>query len=269
MTIDTQKVAQILVECAETQILPRYKTLAADQIRTKSGPNDLVTQADIEAEHFLKKSLPGLYPGSVVIGEEGVSSGEVTLSALKTDKPVWVVDPVDGTYNFAHGKREFAVMVAFVHEGVTQAGWIYDVLGKGMAIAEKGQGAHLNGRQLKTFSPQNTIDYTGYISEFFYGKKNKERYFEASEHIKSTAFLRCSAHEYLNIAQGKDHFGFFNRLKPWDHLAGVLMVQEAGGYVQKFNGVPYLPSDESGGLIAASSEKVWHDTYELFAKGIV
>src|SRR5688500_13700126 len=147
--VDSGKVADLLKECAEKYILPRYKTLSADQIQTKSHENDLVTIADIETEAALRDILPRMFPGCAVIGEEGVSSGAASLDILKdTAQTVFVVDPVDGTWNFRHGIREFAVMMALVAQGETRMGWIYDVLGDVHAIAEKGAGAFYGDQRM-------------------------------------------------------------------------------------------------------------------------
>ena len=128
-SVNLENVAEILKECAEKYILPRYKTLADHEISSKSGPRDLVTHADIDVEEHLKRVLPDLLPGSIVIGEESVSSGRASLDILKDiTQSIWVVDPVDGTHNFVHHKSEFGIMLACVVNGVTQYSWIYDVL---------------------------------------------------------------------------------------------------------------------------------------------
>ena len=107
--VDMDKVADLIKTCAEEIILPRYQQLKDHEIDTKTGPRDLVTQADILAEAFLEQELPNLYTGSTVVGEEGISRGDHDLKTLQcsADQPVWVIDPVDGTYNFVHGNDHF------------------------------------------------------------------------------------------------------------------------------------------------------------------
>ncbi|MBU0859915.1 MAG: inositol monophosphatase, partial [Alphaproteobacteria bacterium] len=156
--IDPEKVAQILREVAEQCIMPRYKQLQQGEISSKTGPNDLVTIADREAEIALEDRLTRLIPGSLVVGEEGVSEGRVSTELIKSkDTIVWVVDPVDGTYNFVHGKAEFGMLLACVVNGDVIHGWLYDILGNRMLIAEKGKGAFINGQRIQTAAPKDNL----------------------------------------------------------------------------------------------------------------
>ena len=268
VAVDSGKVAGLLKECAEQYILPRYKTLSAGQIHTKSHENDLVTIADIETEAALQDILPRMFPGCTVIGEESVSSGTASLDILKdSSQTVFVVDPVDGTWNFRHGKREFAVMVALVAQGETRMGWIYDVLGDVHAIAEKGAGAFLGDQRMKVAEPKPARECCAFINPGYFPKDMRPflSYLKSEvRNIKSAGTLRCSAHEYLQLASGQADFGINGWMKRWDHLAGALMVQEAGGVVRKWNGASYTPQDEEGGLIIASNQPLWDYAHRHF-----
>lgn len=128
MNIDHDKIAALLREVAADKITPRFQKLTDEEIRTKSGPEDLVTIADEEAETELTRRLQDLLPGSLVLGEEAVAHGSVRHDILKNnDTPVWVVDPVDGTRNFARGTPQFGTILALVHKGECVAGWIYQI----------------------------------------------------------------------------------------------------------------------------------------------
>ena len=167
--IDPDKIAEILRDCAEKYILPRYKKLRDSEIGTKAGPADLVTIADKETEEALVRILPGLYPGSIVIGEEGISEGTASLDTLnESEGTVWVVDPVDGTYNFVHGRREFSLMMACIIDGETQYGWIYDILGEKTAIVEKGAGAFFGGQKMEVAAPKAFEDTTGHLAKKYF-----------------------------------------------------------------------------------------------------
>jgi fructose-1,6-bisphosphatase/inositol monophosphatase family enzyme len=268
--IDAQKIAALLKECAEKYILPRYNTLSADQIQTKAHENDLVTIADIETERALQDILPKMFPGCIVVGEECVSRGEISLDILKDPaQTVFVVDPVDGTYNFRHGKREFAVMMALVINGETQMGWIYDVLGDAHAIVEKGAGAFHDGKRLHVAGHKADAELIGHIRKSYFPKDMQDRmgYLKpACQSIKQSFSLSCAAHEYLRIAQGLADFSIYGWMKPWDHLAGTLLVQEAGGHVAKWDGTPYVPQDDHGGLTIASSPALWAHVHDTFLK---
>ena len=107
----------------------------------EKGPGDLVTVADEESERQLTRRLMELVPNSAVIGEEAVAADQKVLDRIFDDVPVWIIDPVDGTSNFAAGKPAFGVIVAYARRGETLAGWIHDPLGKRTAVAMKGEGA--------------------------------------------------------------------------------------------------------------------------------
>ncbi len=146
VSVQSEHVEEILQSCADKYILPRFKSLEAHEIRTKSSPEDLVTDADIETEEELIRLLPKLIPGSVVIGEEGVSKDETLLNALKDDeKVIWVVDPVDGTRNFTKGDNYFCTMVALVSKGETVQSWIYDVPAKNSQSPKKAAAPIMGG----------------------------------------------------------------------------------------------------------------------------
>lgn len=269
-SIDIQKVSDLMRDCAGKYILPRYKALSDHEVRTKSHENDLVTIADIETELAMRDALPKMFPGCVVIGEESVSDGTASTDILKdTSQTVFVVDPVDGTNNFRYGQREFAVMVALVVGGETKIGWIYDVLGDSFAIVEKGAGAFYNGQRMHVGPDKPDAEIIGHLRKSYFSKELQDKmdYLKpATLSIKKSFSISCAAHEYMRIASGQSDFSIYGFMKPWDHLAGALMVQEAGGHVAKWDGTPYTPQDSAGGLTVASSRQLWDRMHEKFLK---
>lgn len=264
-----EDVAKLLEEAAQTYILPRFQALKDHEISSKSGPRDLVTQADIETEEFLSRTLPDILPGSFVVGEEGISSGKISLDELQAiDGAIWVVDPVDGTYNFVHGKEQFGVMVALIVDGQTRAGWIYNILAKEMVVAEQGGGAFINGEKPAVKPASKIEDMAGFINPRYFHKDDHDHIAQAREQFKQVKSLGCAAHEYIGLIKGEEQFSIYNRQKPWDHLPGALILQEAGGYVAKWDGAEYTPQDWLVGLIAASSEENWGQAHDAFVKGM-
>lgn len=265
--IDPNRVAEVLKECALKYILPRFKNLQAADIHTKSHASDFVTIADIETEAALSEILPKMFPGTLLIGEEGVSSGVVSTDILQDpSQMVFVADPVDGTFNFKTGNPQFAVMLALVAGGETRMGWIYDVMNDTHYITQKGKGTTQNGQPIHV-RPAVDIgdpDTVGYM-EYRYFPKKLHDYLKdrGAERFKS---LHCAAHEYLRIAAGRSDFAIFSHMKPWDHLAGVLMVEEAGGIVRKFDGSPYAVTDQKGGIIVASNPAVMEQVQNRFIR---
>ena len=253
--INPERVDALIRECAAQYIVPRFKKLAQGDINTKSGPHDLVTIADRETEEALDRALTEMFPGSIVIGEEGISAGLKSVETLQeTDKIIWVADPVDGTYNFVHGNPEFAVMLACVVNGETRFGWIYDVPGDRMLYAEKGAGAFIDGSRLKTAAAKPLSESKGFTGSRYFPKHLRPLIKSFVREFDALHTLSCAGHEYIRVASGQYDFSIYNRIRPWDHLAGSLAVQEAGGCVAKWDGSPYTPQDDGGGLVVASNE---------------
>lgn len=256
---DPVRVGDILRDCAAQYILPRYRVLKAHEIDTKSGPNDLVTVADRETEAALERILPDLLPGSVVIGEEAVSAGLASTGILtRSDTPVWVTDPVDGTSNFVNGNDCFAVMLALVTGGEVTQGWIYDVPGNRMMITERGGGAWMDGERMHVAAPAAPEESRGLVGKQYFPKNYRPFVEELKTKVKTIGTLGCAGHEYLRLAGGQADFGVYNRMRPWDHLPGALAVREAGGMVVKWDGTPYMPGDEFG-VITVSSNRILTD----------
>ena len=254
---DPEKVAAIIREVAATEIVPRFRALSAGDIREKS-PGDLVTIADEAAERALTVRLADLLPGSLVVGEEACAADPAILSRLNGGaEPVWIIDPVDGTSNFANGRPTFAVLLALAVKGQTVAGWIYDPLGERMAIAQAGEGAWMAGTRLRARPGGAIPDLRGSLSTKFFPAEEKKRMESLRPHFASTYRLFCAAHEYLNLLTGKGQFAVYNRTMPWDHAAGALAYAEAGGHVAKWDGSPYHPGDVSGGILMAGDQPTW------------
>ncbi|MFK7840356.1 MAG: inositol monophosphatase [Bdellovibrionales bacterium] len=264
--IDVQAVSDHLIECADQYILPRYNALKDNEISTKTGPQDLVTQADIDVENALKDILPGLLPHSVVLGEEGVSNGEMSLDMLHDkSKPIWVIDPVDGTFNFVHGKREFAVMVGLIVNGVTQYAWIYDVLGEAVTIAEVGAGAFCNGERLKVDNVTHIESMSGHINPKYFPKDYSDHIKEQRSKFRECRSIGCAGHEYLRIAKAEAQFSVYSRMKPWDHIAGSLIIREAGGEVYTWDGKIYETHHFNTGIIATTDkDEGWRRVIDIF-----
>lgn len=264
---DFETVAALIREASATYILPRFRALQDHEIGIKTNPNDLVTLADIEAEAFFEAHLPSVLGGSVVLGEEGVSRGEHDMAILAKGQGarVWVVDPVDGTYNFVHGREEFGVMVALVENGVCTASWIYDVLKDSMAYAVLGGGAYVDGARLRTPQDEKAFDtMTVHLSAKFFPLDIKDAIKAKAAVLPNVKTVGSAAHEYMKVAKGLSDSAVYCRLKPWDHLPGALIVQEAGGAVKKWDHAPYTPQDRYDGLIVARTQNGWDAVYQTF-----
>jgi fructose-1,6-bisphosphatase/inositol monophosphatase family enzyme len=259
----TSKVEGLLREVAVEIIMPRFQKLASGEIEEKM-PGELVTVADRESEARLDPALRALLPGSVVVGEEACAADERLLQRLSGEGAVWLIDPVDGTANFAAGRAPFGVMVALVRGGETVAGWIFDPLDNTMAVTERGAGAFVDGVRLRT-SPEDVAwgELRGAALSRFFTPTERANIMKASAGLGALLpGFNCAAREYVEIASGRQHFAAFRRVLPWDHAPGVLMVLEAGGTALKLDGRTYMPADTSPGLLMAQSAPMWTQVRE-------
>lgn len=253
MIPDIAAVAAIIREVTEAEILPRFKNLTSSQIHEKK-PNQLVTEADIEAERVLTRRLTELMSGAVV-GEEGVESQPDLMKALERPGVVWVIDPVDGTANFANNNPRFAVVVALVIDGVTVAGWIHDPVPNRMVAAVKGQGAWRGDTRLQVAAEVPLAQMAGSV-------KKKGRVADSVLHV---ARRGSAAHDYLDLVTGRLHFAHFRKLMPWDHAAGVLIHTEAGGHAAMLDGSDYTPVlHAEGQLLLTPGPTSWRELVALF-----
>lgn len=264
--VDLEKIGNYIREVAAEKITPRFRQLEEHEISTKTGPTDLVTIADLEAEEDLTRIFKDIIVGSLVVGEEAVSKNEMDMGVLGTeDGYIWVIDPVDGTSNFAAGDEKHGTIVALVKNQQTIASWIYDVPKNRMVIAEQGSGVELEGVR-KTFPQSNAPlnDMRGFISRKFLPKKMREELKDVLDiEFGNIETYMCCAHEYMDIIAGKAFFSMYSRIRPWDHLAGGMVMSEAGGHVRKWDGSPYGPGDEQGGIICAQDEETWQKIYDF------
>ena len=268
MLPDTDKVADIIREVAAEEIVPRFRALADGEISEKNS-GDLVTVADIEAERALCRALRGLVPGAALIGEEQAEDAPHLIDALAGTEPVWVIDPVDGTLNFVRGNPCFAVILAYCEGGKTRAGWIYDPLSQSMVSTVAGEGAWENGRRLRAAAGGALAEMAGSLGSG--PRKRLMRRHEAGEQglPRNISRYGCVGHEYMDLARGRLHFArYANRLKPWDHAAGVLVHEEAGGFSGLLDGGDaYAPKTGIvyGTLLLAPDEANWKSLRTLLA----
>lgn len=257
------EVAALLRDASRAEILPRFRRLAEGAVRAKSGPLDLVTDADEAAERIIEAGLTRLFPGCAVVGEEAAAADASVLERLRDAELAFVVDPVDGTANFAAGLPLFGCMAAAVVKGEVVAAWIHDPLGDDTAIALRGEGAWIadpEGRamtDLRVAAPVPLGQMVGALSWSYLPAALRGQVTARFPLFAGVVGYRCAAHEYRWAAGGHGHVLFYNRLMPWDHLPGWLLHREAGGYSARFDGSEYLPTHRDGGLICAPDRASW------------
>lgn len=260
---DLATVSDLLREAARAEVMPRFRRLAPDAVRAKSGPLDLVTVADEAAEHVITAALQRYFPGCAVIGEEAASADPSVMAALGTADLAFVVDPIDGTSNYAAGIPLFGVMAAAIMRGEVVAAVILDPVSDDSALALRGEGAWseaADGRAeaLRVAAPGPVAEMNGHISWRYLPPAERSAVCANLPRLAGAWDFRCAAHQYRMVASGSTHVLMFNRLLPWDHAPGWLLHREAGGYSARFDQTPYLPVHTSGGIICAPDRASWH-----------
>ena len=218
------------------------------KVERYKGPVDLVTRADIEAEHLIKERLQRSFPHVEIMGEE-------TSPDLALEGELWLVDPLDGTTNFLHGYPAYSVSIALAREGRVEAGAVFaPALGE-MFAARRGEGAFLNQDPIavsRVGELAGSLLATGFACQRRPGGTRNIPYF--SHLLDRTHGIRRAGSAALDLcytAAGRiDGYWEFN-LGPWDVAAGSLLVEEAGGTVTDFEGGSSFLSGRS--IVAANS----------------
>ena len=264
MIIDPDRVTALIRETAEAVILPRFRTLSAEQICEKK-PGDLVTVADTEAEAMLSRLLTANYPGTVALGEESVCRDRSALALLDQNAPVWIIDPVDGTTNFAHGRPDFTVIVALVDHGVTTAGWIHDPLGGTTIVARRGGGTWCGHQRLNVARNLPLAAMSGSAYGRVTGRGTAASLLTVQGAVCSIKNTGCGGIDYMLMARGKTHFKFSSASLPWDHAAGILIMEEAGATTGFLGGSRYDVHHHDRHLLIAPTPESWGALQALLA----
>jgi myo-inositol-1(or 4)-monophosphatase len=229
----------------------RYET--AIEIRTKSASIDLVTEIDRACEALIVDALAAERPRDAILAEEG--GGRDRPDAAWR----WIIDPLDGTTNYAHGYPRFCVSIGVERDSVRSVGVVYDPLMDEIFCAVRGEGATLNGRPIRVTEETDlgrALLATGFSYDVRLSPENNVNHFIAF--LKSSRAVRRDGSAALNLAYlAAGRFDGFWELKlhPWDVAAGLLMVEEAGGRASDLAGGP---PPRSGVEIVASNGRI-HD----------
>lgn len=261
-TIDSQLLA-LMQRVSQQAILPRFRNLAVGEIEDKGG-NDPVTIADREAEVLLREGLAAIDGSLACVGEEAAHADPAILDRLGDS--CWIVDPVDGTRNFAAGRPPFGIIIARAENGLTQSGWLYDCLTGRFCSAHLGKGAKVYGETIIS-RPTGKSPPVAAISLIFMDEQRREA---TSRHVAPHYALvdvpYCAAEQYPRLALGENDVTIFERTLAWDHAAGALWLNEAGGKVARPDGTPYRVDEWAiPGLLGASTPQQWERLAELYS----
>lgn len=219
---------------AGERIVQSFQTTLS--IETKTNANDLVTNIDKDTEKFFIAKIKEKYPKHRVLGEEGNGDRLEELKGI-----VWIIDPIDGTMNFIHQHRNFAISIGIYEDGVGKIGLIYDVVQDELYYALKGKGAFFNGTPLPKLTSVN-------ISEAIIGLNatwvTPNRRIDPSilgalvRDVRGTRSYGSAAIEIAQVAAGRLDAYMTLRLSPWDFAAGLILIEEVGGVASTLKGEP-------------------------------
>ncbi|MCM2263978.1 MAG: inositol monophosphatase [Desulfuromonadales bacterium] len=236
LLLAASEAGRILMEKYATGVTVAYK-----------GAIDLVTEADLASEQAIVAILRTRHPEHDILAEEG------DYGRRGADQR-WIVDPLDGTTNFAHGFPWFAVSIALELRGEVVLGAVFNPYNNELFVAERGKGATLNGRPLRVSSTdtlERALLATGFAYDHRVNPENNYSHFERFQRAAQAVRRAGVASLDLACVAAGRFDGFWElKLKPWDVAAGVLLVEEAGGRVSDYRGAP-MPLDR--GEILASN----------------
>lgn len=264
------EVEALMRAAAEAVILPRFRQLEAGDVREKS-PGEVVTCVDLEVERLLTEGLHTLVPGARIVGEEAVAADPALLGRAGSGA-AWLIDPLDGTANYAAGREHFGVMIALVLDGIPQMGWILDPLQDRMCFAERGSGAWCNGQTVRCAATSTERPAAALGTHFLSPAQRNLVHAVADAHFDRRAVPMCAAESYWRLVLGDDAIMLFQRSLPWDHAAGALFVQEAGGHISHWNRADYCVGGPGTGILAARDHRLWQWAAEILlhaASGLV
>jgi myo-inositol-1(or 4)-monophosphatase len=228
-----QRAAERIAAEAGALLLEAFGNVTARE----KGPADLVTDADFASQRLIAERLFEAFPDHTLLAEE-------EGAATDYSKPWrWIVDPLDGTINFAHGFPFWAVSVALEHAGELVAGVVYEPLGGATFSASKGDGARRNGRPIRVSTVgrlESALIATALPTNFAADSDRQTAYMRRFS--TGTHSLRRTGSSAMNLAllaAGACEVCYATHMNPWDAAAGVVLVREAGGHVSRFTGDPY------------------------------
>lgn len=253
----------VLKQCLQTAGAIARKRMGKVSYTLKGRAN-LVTQADVACQNAVLQIIKKNFPQHDFLAEEdGLKN---TGSAWK-----WVIDPIDGTTNFAHTMPHFSVSVALAHKNDVVLGGVYDVCMDELFLARKGKGATLNGKKISV-SKVNKLENALLVTGFPY--KRQERMDELLKRFKNFILashdirrLGSAALDMCWVAAGRFDGYWEDSLNPWDISAGKLILEEAGGRVTDFSNKKWTRLDVFGAQTLASNGKIHREMFDIISKG--
>lgn len=216
---------------------------APKRIQAKASDVDLVTHVDLACDALICEKISAAFPGHLLLTEETYQKGSPIFERMKTE-PCWIVDPIDGTTNYAHGFPHSAVSIAYAEHGEPIVGVIYDPFKQELFHAVKNEGAFLNDEKIHA-SETSDLSKALVATGFAFRREANPDYDAAGKYLmnllRATRDVRRAGSAALDLAYvacGRLDAFFESHLAPWDVAAGIVLIHEAGGTTSKPNDSP-------------------------------
>ncbi len=260
-----KKEFSVLQECLKTAGVIARRRMGKVTFDLKGRAN-LVTQADVACQKAILQIIKKNFPEHDFLAEENGLKN--TGSDWK-----WVIDPIDGTTNFAHTLPQFSISIALAHKGVLVLGGVYDVFKDELFLARKGKGATLNGKKIHV-SKVKRLEDALLVTGFPYVREGRmeELLTRFKNFILSCHDVRrlgSAALDMCWVAAGRFDGYWEDSLNPWDISAGKLILEEAGGKVTDYAGKPWKKLEAFGSQTLASNGKIHREMFDIIKKGLL
>ncbi len=263
MDIDRQQLQSIVREVAQNTLLPLYNNVQREYKKDGS----IITRADKAVQLALAERLAGICPEVLLLGEE--MPAEQQQSLLDSGKPLWCLDPVDGTSNFATGLPFFSISLALIESGEVQAGIVLDPVRDELFAAKRGEGAWLNDAPLQTeetgLSLKRSIAFIDFkrLPKAFSSRLVSDKPYGSQRNLGSIALELCW------LAAGRGHIYLHGSQHIWDYAAADLILAEAGGYAATLQGdLPFSHSLQPRSTYAAIDQQLFEQWRQYLAEAI-
>ncbi|MEM8707519.1 MAG: inositol monophosphatase family protein [Actinomycetota bacterium] len=255
--MDVDVVAEAIREAEAATIAPRFRALESGDVDHK-GPDDPVTVADRDCEAMLGAALRSI-DDLPIVGEEAATADPSLLAATAND--AWIVDPLDGTKNFANGWGGYEVMVARVVAGTATHAWVWVPQRGQMAIAERGAGTEIDGEPVTApIGEADTTLWTAVVKKRYVPVEDRPVVDRFAECIGDPVEgIGCAGIEYIDLVLGRYDLLMYWRTLPWDHVPGALLATEAGLDAVRPDGRSYMPGDDHMGLLVGAHARAAAD----------
>jgi fructose-1,6-bisphosphatase/inositol monophosphatase family enzyme len=248
-------VLDLMRAVARDIMMPRFRNLAAHEYGEKT-PGDFVTIVDRESEARLSEGLARLLPEARIIGEEAAAADPAIVDRVG-EGVAWIIDPLDGTNNFTEGRSPFAIMIGLAVDGVREAGWILDPVNGRIAHAARNRGCFINGERLFARRSAGALPKAAIAAYFMPADRQADVRRRAEGRLEIVDIPRCAGEQYPRLILGQNDIALYERTHVWDHAAGALMLEEAGGRIARHDGAEYRLDVPGKGAIAANSPEMW------------